>query len=190
MFSLLIILNSFHRCTKQNSKVRNPESVLQLNSPYQHALGKIKEIDLKTDDSEDFKTPPTIKKPSKLTSKISNVCKKTKYIKKTNKNFLLKLVSDNFKNKDVHPENLQMALALSKSSLENDSKYQNEDCSFNLPNLSKFTPHGILEDYGFKSSLSKPISEKFSNIGIDYSHGVCIKGDCEILINLYLPFLR
>lgn len=136
---------------------------MRSDSPYQHVLSKINEIDLKKDDRDDFKTPPPIKK--KLISEtIRNVHKKTickKSLKKTNKSYISKTINDNFGNLDVNSEHLQMALALSKSTYDTNKECQNyEDISLDPSKLSEYTNFGILEKFGFKSNRSKPVQHK------------------------------
>lgn len=143
----------------QKPNINNLENCLQTDSPYQHALSKIKGIDLKKDDSDDFKTPHSIKKVSKLISKpISKVCKKAN-CKKIKQNLILKTTKESFEKLDVHPESLQVALALSKSTNELNSQYQSNDgASFDSSDI------GILKKFGFKPNRSKPNLQKQINI--------------------------
>lgn len=167
-------MSSFHRCTSEKKvpKTKRIETLLQyIDSPYKDSLSEIKQVDQKNDDSDDFKTPVPTRKVSKLLIKQPmNKCKKKdsiKSIKKTNKSSLFRTTKDNFKNLDVNPDNLQMALALSKSSFEaeNPQCQSNDDLEI-LPDLEKNVKFGsVLERFGFKSNKTKTTSVRAGSSG-------------------------
>lgn len=150
---LIILLFIFHRSTNHklipnNQNVEISDSV---DSPYKHSLSKIRQVDSRKDDCDDFKTPPVFRKSSKLCPKqIIKNCKKlqSKSKAKTTRNSIVQSSKDKFRNLDVNADNLQMALALSKSTFEMEYP-QNED---DIPNPPKSVKLGtVLERYGFKS---------------------------------------
>lgn len=132
--------------------------LLSNKSPYKHRLTKIKQVDLKIDDSDDFQSP-NIK--SKTCPKQSMGNKKktsnTKSIYKTNENLIAKTIRDNFQTSDVNPENLQMVLALSKSTFESENPNNQiiDEYSQDVLNAPNKFRGNVLQKFGFKSEKSK-----------------------------------
>ncbi|CAG9813565.1 unnamed protein product [Phaedon cochleariae] len=133
-------------------------------SPYKGSLGEIKCISL-GNDSDDFRT---LKNPVRKVPKVSQkepvtsatIKRKTTSTKKTRSGSIQKSTKDNFKNLDVNSEHLQMAIALSNSTLalEYPERFRkNKEPDFpTFLSPEKIPKHGtILERYGFKSSKTK-----------------------------------
>lgn len=119
-------------------------------------MSELKKLEFENEETDDFKSPTVIRKASKLLPKQVNKEKKKKIMKsaKVNKNDILKTTKDNFEYLDVNPENLQMALALSKSAFETENQLIAEDLPIFL-NTSKTSKLNILKEFGFKSDRSK-----------------------------------
>lgn len=163
---LLVCKNDSNR-----SKTSNPSTSTQssssedIDSPYKNFLGKVKPTSLKNDSDDDFKTP--VKSIQKVMKHVQTKKRKTN-LKKSNHtipNLILKRTKDNFKNLDVNPEHLQMALALSKSTYAEEYPEINRETV--EPDLPSFlSPKQIpkvttfLEKYGFKSSRQQLQAER------------------------------
>lgn len=162
-------MKSFHRSTSQKSIpiTKTIETFLQSESPYKNSLSEINKIEPKQDDSDDFKTPVPIRKTSKLSKPQ---CKEARNVKskKTKQNYLLKNTELYFENSDVNPDNLQMALALSKSSFEiENTSCHNETAMTSSSELRQSGNLGnVLERFGFKSNKTKLNSNKPKNNSI------------------------
>ncbi|KAG5900568.1 hypothetical protein JTB14_022875 [Gonioctena quinquepunctata] len=140
---------------RSHSPKENSES---FDSPYKNSLSEIKQIASNNDEADDFRTPIPFKKTSKTVSKNKAVPKKSgrKFQRKLT-SLLQKQTEDNLKNLDVNPDHLQMALALSKSTLAEENpeefrKSQEQDLPVFL-SPEKIPKGGtVLERFGFKSS--------------------------------------
>lgn len=137
---------------------------MQTDSPYKNALSEIKKIKPKEDDSDDFKTPVPIRKAPKLLKPQNKQRKKIdcKPTRNVEKNYV---TEENFGDSDINPENLQMALALSKSTFEiqhpicqNGSEMKN---SLDLTQSNKLG--NVLEQFVFKSSKTRLKADKPKN---------------------------
>lgn len=160
-------MKSFHRSTSQKSipKTKTFEtSFLQCISPYKKSLSEINKIEPKQDDSDDFKAPVSIRKAFQLSKPQCMEAKNVKQTKRTKQNCILKTTKD-VKNSDVNPDNLQMAIALSKSSFEKENPpSHNERAIRSSSKLIQSSDLGnVLERFGFKSNKTKLISNKPKN---------------------------
>lgn len=135
-----------------------------MESPYKHSLSEIKQIDLIKDDIDDFKTPPVKRTQPKVLPKQQISKSKRKYqskLKKLTKNCILKTTKDNFENVDINPENLQLALALSKSTFEKENPEYNQNLEEDIlssavnSTTDKIVTSTVLERFGFKSNKYK-----------------------------------
>lgn len=163
-------MSSFHRSTNQKlgPKSKNIETLLDsIDSPYKNSLTEIKKIDPKGDDSDDFKTPIPIRNRSKLLFQPKTSQSKKNNSKKSSKNAtkssVLKTTKDNFKNLDVNAENLQLALALSKSTYDTEnlsSQNNEEECTVFVDLPKNRNRDTALERFGFQSSKPKVVSDK------------------------------
>lgn len=123
-------------------------------------MSKIQPVNCSDDD---FKTPPSVKKVPKILNKKEpkrNSRKATRKKSTATIDSIFKRTKDNFEHLDVHPEHLQMALAMSKSTyeLENPNKRKDSDdetiptflSAGDIPKIGT-----TLEKYGFKSKRPK-----------------------------------
>lgn len=116
---------------------------------------------------DDFKTPKAVK-VSKITQKQSKVTKKKQKVSKQPK--LRQFIENNFKNVDVNPEHLQMALALSNSSYEAENPGEPVNKMELFPDGKTVAFKKALEQFGFqcgkKSKLEPQISKKALDVSI------------------------
>lgn len=143
-------------------------------------MGALKRFSLENDGEDDFSSPIRIKKPIAKPLKKQPTKKATskKSSSRKTSNPVMKRTKDNFKNLDVHPEHLQMALALSKSTFE--QEYPESESGDKEEDLPTFLfPQQIprvttfLEKYGFKSNKNKLYPEH-SKVNLEVSSLVSI----------------
>ncbi|XP_028139998.1 uncharacterized protein LOC114334157 isoform X2 [Diabrotica virgifera virgifera] len=152
-----------HLIHKNGSKTPEKEKALSsssssedISSPYKNSLTKIKTEN--KDDTDDFKTP--IKMFTKMFKQAPSKKGKSNAKRSSKiKNPMIKRTKDNFKNLDVDAEQLQMAIALSKSTFA--QEYPEQALENTEPDLPTFlSPNNIpkcttfLEKYGFKTKRS------------------------------------
>lgn len=123
---------------------------------------KEKEINSKLNDSfgdDDFKSPIYFRPKITIERKVNKY--KEKYAKHKKRNIirgqkrLTSMIQENFTHEDVHPEHLQMALALSKSEQPIDVDEGEEDIEDAACSSTQTKILGVrrtLEQFGFKSN--------------------------------------
>ncbi|CAH1955854.1 unnamed protein product [Acanthoscelides obtectus] len=129
------------------------------DSPYRHCLSEIKCVE--TNNEDDSFATPTItrskvqKQPAKRQIKKNTKCKSQRI------DAIFKKAKDKLSHLDVNPDHLQMAIALSKSTFNQENPVKSkrlnvEERTFD-PKLGS-----ILERYGFRSSRSVPSRTTFN----------------------------
>ncbi|CAG9834286.1 unnamed protein product [Diabrotica balteata] len=152
-----LIYKNGSKTTGKEKALSSSSSSEDISSPYKNSLTKIKPVN--SDDNDDFKTP--VKMFTKMFKQAPSKKGKSNAKKSNNKikNPIIKRTKDNFKNLDVDAEQLQMAIALSKSTFA--QEYPEQALHNTEPDLPTFlSPNNIpkcttfLEKYGFKSKRS------------------------------------
>ncbi|VEN40380.1 unnamed protein product [Callosobruchus maculatus] len=126
------------------------------DSPYKHCLSEIKCVDTNNED-DNFTTPKVTKRITKTIKK--QVKKKPKCVKSQRIDTMFRKAQNSINDLDVNPDHMQMAIALSKSTLDqenpDESKRVNAEDSQHTFGQSYDQKLGnMLERYGFKSTRS------------------------------------
>nr|CAH7720428.1 unnamed protein product [Callosobruchus chinensis] len=162
------------------------------DSPYKNCLSEIKCVD--TNNEDDFRTPKYTKKISKT---IKKQVKKKPKCKSQRIDTIFRKAQSSINDSDVNPDHIQMAIALSKSTLDQENPEESkrvnaEDCQHTFGQSYDQKLGNMLERYGFKSTRSscKPgmvlnpekVFQRKRYPGFKYSLLSTTKEDRDVLI--------